>query len=214
MAMIEQSQWKLTPIDDKWSLVATGSSNGTVCEVTLNQKDRLIKRKFGLDSITVNGSLSKEHSTLTNERITKFFNNEIKWLDTLKHSPWIPKTVDYNIDEQWIIQEFYGPDLLGWNWHDNKDMLKHQVIDMYNDFVKNYDMIKGNGSLSNMTFNPYKQNIIAFDFKWAETIQWRNKEHKNKVDLLLEIRSYWKWLSKIDIELPYYLLQILDDQTP
>lgn len=214
MAMIEQSRWKLTPIDKDWSLVATGSSNGTVCEVTLNQKDKLIKRKFGLDSITVNGGISKEHKTLTEQRITKFYNNEIKWLNILKNSPWIPKTVDYNSDEQWIIQEYYGPDLISWNWYDNKLLLKEQVISMYKDFVKNYDMIKGNGSLSNMSFNPVTQKIIAFDFKWAETIEWRNKEHKNKVDLLLEIRSYWKWLSKIDKELPYHLLEILDDQSP
>jgi len=211
--MIAQSRWQLIHDDPVWPLVYTNEEKGTCCEVRLNLKDNLIKRKFGMDSITVNGKRSTQHTDLNETRVTNFFLNEIKWLNILEDSGWIPKTVDYNIDEQWTIQEFYGPDLIHYNWEENRDFLKEQVIAMYTDFLKKYDMMKSNGSLSNMSYNPKTNQIVAFDFKWAETLEWRNEEHKNKVDILLEIRSYWKWLSKIDKELPYHLLQLLDDQT-
>lgn len=101
MAMIIQSHWNLLYDTSNWALVKTNTSNGTCCEVRLNQKNKLIKRKFGVDSVTVNGS----YSSLSDDKVTNFFNNEIKWLNILKDSRWISKTVDYNIDEQWIIQE-------------------------------------------------------------------------------------------------------------
>jgi hypothetical protein len=210
-----QDTWKLTDDGkDIWPLLYTNPIKGTCCEVRLNLKDNLIKRKFSINSITVNGKQSTQHGDLTEERIKNFFLNEVKYLEYLKDTPWIPKTVDYDIDEQWIIQEFYGPDLLSYQWQDMKPFLKEQTIDMYK-FFKSVNMIKCNGSLSNMTLNTKNKQLIAIDFKWADKIIWKEESTKaNKISLMLEMRSYWKWLSKIDRELPTILLEILDDPIP
>tara|TARA_B100000035_G_scaffold259120_1_gene229645 strand:- start:2784 stop:3419 length:636 start_codon:yes stop_codon:yes gene_type:complete len=211
--MICDSLWEIINDDPVWPLIKTNDDIGTICEVRVNFKDSLIKRKFTMESITANGKLPTQHPDLTEKRVTNFFLNEIKWLDILSDCEWIPKTIDYNIDEQWTIQEWHGPDLISYNWKEHRQLLKEQVIEMYKCFVKEYDMLKGNGSLSNMSYDPIRKQIIAFDFKWADNIKWRDTNVANKVSILLEIRSYWKWLSKIDKELPYHLLQILDDQT-
>jgi len=206
------NEWKLTDDGrDPWPLLYTNPFKGTCCEVRLNLKDNLIKRKFSIDSITVNGKQSTQHKDLTEERIKNFFLNEIKHLEYLRGTVWIPKTVDYNIDEQWIIQEFYGPDLLSYEWEDMKPFLKEQTIELYK-FFKSINMIKCNGSLSNMTLNTKTKQLIAIDFKWADTLVWKqNSTKENKTSIMMELRSYWKWLSKIDRELPYHLLEILDD---
>lgn len=207
--------WKL--IEDgkeAWPLLYTNPLKGTCCEVRVNLQDGLIKRKFSIDSVTVNGKLSTQHRDLNPTRIRNFFLNEIKHLEYLKDTDWIPKTIDYNLDEQWIIQEFYGPDLLSYNWKENTDFLKEQTIEMYK-FFKEKDMIKCNGSLSNMTLNTRRKQLVAIDFKWADSLVWKeNSTKENKISLMLELRSYWKWLSKIDKELPTILLEILDDPIP
>ena len=203
--------WSLVNDDEVWPRVITNDDKGTCCEVRLNLKDGLIKRKFSIDSITVNGKPTTQHPELGKKRIRSFFLNEIKWLNILKDSGWVSEIIDCDTEDQWVIQKFYGPDLLMYNWEDNRPFIKEQVLEMYRDFIDTYDMIKCNGSLSNMSYNPNTNRILAIDFKWAESLQWRNPEHKNKTDLLMEIRSYWKWLSKIDKELPYELLMILDD---
>jgi DNA modification methylase len=66
-----------------------------------------------------------------------------------------------------------------------------------------------------MTLNTKNKQLIAIDFKWADKIIWKEESTKaNKISLMLEMRSYWKWLSKIDRELPTILLEILDDPIP
>ena len=203
-----------------WPRITGSTDKGTVCEVRIN--NNMILRKFSLDSITANGKPSSQHDMLSEGRVRRLFLNELKWLKILDGSSWIPKTIDYDEDEQWIIQEYYGPDLLYHDWENNKPKLKEQVIQMY-EFFKEHNMLKGNGSLSNMTYNPNIDQIVAFDFKWADEFHWDDKNDdvieygygyrdRDKGNLMLEIRSYWKWLSKIDVELPLELLRILDDR--
>jgi hypothetical protein len=167
---------------------------GTLCEVLINEQDGLIRRNFNKDSITVSGRKTRFNP----QRINLFFDNEVKWLRELE-SEWIPKTVEINHNEKYIIQEYYNDDLL---CHKKKSKiilpdLEEQILEMYK-FFKSKNVYKRNGSLSNLTWND--NQLIAFDFKWAMS---------RPLGLEKEIYSYDNYLSKVNLDLPKKLKSLL-----
>jgi len=167
---------------------------GTIVEVHIDHKNKLIKRLYKENGITVNGtSTQKSFNDIKNA-----FLREVYWLEELD-SEWIPKTIDINYKDRTIIQEYTYPDLLN-----NKSKLKEivpdiveQVIEMYK-FFKFKNVYKCNGSLSNLTLRG--NQLVAFDFKWT---------NYRPDGLEMELRSYDKWLSKIDPILSIELRKIL-----
>ena len=168
---------------------------GTIVDVSIDNHNGLIKRKFQAGSVTVGGKVHEYNSN----QVKGFFNNEVFWLNRLK-SNWIPETVE--IGNDFIVQKYYGPCLL--DFKPNKEYLKYvpdivdQVIEMYR-FFKLCNVYKRNGSLSNLTHN--KGQLISFDFKWARP---------RPGGLTMETHSYKEWLSKIDPELTEKLMEMID----
>lgn len=167
---------------------------GTIVDVSIDYDNRLIKRQFKPGSLTV-GDKVHEYNY---EQVKEFFNNELRWLETLK-SNWIPETVE--VGDNFIVQKYYGPCLL--DFKPNKEFLKYvpdiveQVIEMYK-FFKSHNVFKRNGSLSNLTHN--NGQLIAFDFKWA-------KVRPDGIEM--ELKSYKEWLSKIDDTLEQQLTNLI-----
>lgn len=167
---------------------------GTIVEVHIDYRNKLIKRLYKENGITVNGTTTQKSS----HDIKNAFQNEVYWLEQLD-SKWIPKTIDISYKDRTIIQEYTYTDLLN-----NKNKLKDtvpdivdQIIEMYK-FFKFKNVYKRNGSLSNLTLR--RNQLVAFDFKWA-------KHRPNGLEM--ELRSYDEWLSKIDPILPIELRKIL-----
>lgn len=167
---------------------------GTIVDVSIDYNNGLIKRQFQPGSLTVGDKVHEYNS----DQVKVFFNNELKWLETLK-SKWIPETVE--VGNNFIVQKYYGPCLL--DFKPNKEFLKYvpdiveQVIEMYK-FFKSHNVFKRNGSLSNLTHN--NGQLVAFDFKWATV-------RPNGIEM--ELRSYKEWLSKIDSKLEHQLTNLI-----
>ena len=123
-----------------------------------------------------------------------FLKNEVFWLNYLK-SKWVPELLE--IGDNYIITRYYGPDCLELYKKKILPDISKQVIDMYR-FFKEKNVFKLNGALSNMTLNG--NQVVAFDWKWARKCD-NNKE--------TEIKSYDKWLVKIDPKLPERLKSLL-----
>jgi len=170
------------------------SELGTLVEVSIDAPEGIIKRCFKEHAIIANGS----QSIKTQEEVEYAFQTEVYWITKLK-SEWIPKTLDIDFTSRTIMQEYTHPDLLS-----SKSNLKtlvpginEQILEMYR-FFKKHNVYKRNGSLSNLTLR--NKQIVAFDFKWA-------LERPNGIDL--ELKSYRKWLSKIDDNLESELIKLL-----
>jgi RIO-like serine/threonine protein kinase len=167
---------------------------GTCVEVHIDHINNIIKRQYKYDAITVNGNMTKKSP----QEIDSFFDNEIYWLSKLQ-SEWIPKTLDIDKENKTILQEFTGDCLLYSlpTLHKVVPDIEEQIIEMYKFFKKN-NVFKCNGSLSNLTLN--KNQLVAFDFKWAE-------HRPNNIEM--ELKSYDVWLSKIDKNLSIKLKELL-----
>jgi len=167
---------------------------GTIAEVYLNENETLIKKIYKVDGITVSGKPTRYEES----DINAAFYNELRWLKELE-SKWAPKLID--VGDNWLTQEYYGPDLLenymAGTLHNDVPRLINQCIEMY-EFFKEKNVFKRNGSLSNLTIN--KGQLIAFDFKWARL-------RPNGIEL--ELHSYDEWLSKIDNSLPKTLREMI-----
>lgn len=170
---------------------------GTLAEVEIDTENSTIKRTFKVNGTTVSG----QTHNFTEEQVNLLFNNEVYWLNTLS-SDWLPELIEINTDEQYIIQRYYGDNLL--TLYENGTLrtaipnIVEQVIDLYG-FFKTKNVFKYNGALSNMTHNNGK--LIAFDFKWAA-------ERPNGLEY--EHRSYDEWLSKINSSLPDSLKYLIN----
>jgi hypothetical protein len=167
---------------------------GTCVEVHIDKENQIIKRQYKDDAITVNGSITKKSS----QEVEAFFMNEIYWLEKLQ-GPWLPMTLDVNMATRTIIQDYTYPDLLTIkkDLHKIVPDIEEQIIEMYK-FFKQKGVYKRNGSLSNLSLCGKK--VIAFDFKWAT---------KRPEGLEMELRSYDDWLSKISLDLPHKLRELL-----
>ena len=160
----------------------------------------LITRKVKSGIIEIKNSTIKK---IFSEQ--KQFEKDAYWLDKL-NSKWTPKGL--KIGNNYILSEYYGPDLLisydrNTLWDDIPNITE-QICEMYS-FFKENDLYKFNGALSNLTSN--KKQVVAFDFKYArhrtepacslgECLEW-------------EIKSFDKWLIKIDPTLPEKLREIV-----
>ena len=167
---------------------------GTCVEVHIDYSRGIIKRHFKYDAITVNGTVTKRSPA----EIDKFFDNEIYWLSKLE-SEWIPKTIDIDIDNKIILQEYTNECLLVYKSKLNEVVpnIEEQLIEMYR-FFKKHNVFKCNGSLSNLTMR--NNQLVAFDFKWAE-------HRPNNIET--ELKSYDLWLSKIGENVPTRLKELL-----
>ena len=170
------------------------SELGNCVEVYIDKEAGIIKRQYKYDAITVNGAITKR----TPDEIDKFFNTEIYWITKLK-SDWIPKTIEIDILNKTILQEYTRECLLVdlTNIHQVVPDIEEQLIEMYK-FFKKHNVFKCNGSLSNMTLR--KSQLVAFDFKWANY-------RPNNIEM--ELKSYDVWLSKINKSIASKLKELL-----
>ena len=154
---------------------------GRVASVYLNEDKTLIKRHYILDGVTVNGKPTEQSP----EYIEQKWLTETYWLTRLQLMPWVPGLVSINYKERFIIQEYYGPDLLVRGYDDIPD-IEDQIVEIYK-YFKEINVYKLNGALANMT----KKNgrVIMFDFKYM-----RERTPELKPHALIEIKL---WLSKI-----------------
>ena len=180
-----------------WEKFITSNSGiGTVVDVSIDYTSGLVKRKFDVNTITVEG---KAHE-YTKDQVQACFDRDVHWSNVLK-SKWVPELIHVDIAQRTIIQKYYNSCLL--DYPPIKDItktfpqLEEQIIEMYT-FFKKHNVFKNNGSLSNLTHN--EDQIIAFDFKWAT---------KRPEGLENELHSYDTWLSKISNTLPQKLRDIL-----
>jgi RIO-like serine/threonine protein kinase len=167
---------------------------GTCVEVHIDYDMGIIKRQYKYDAITVNGVATKR----TSNEIDKFFNNEIYWLSKLE-SKWIPKTIEIDIPNKIILQEYTRECLLGdlKNIYQVVPDIEEQLLEMYK-FFKRHNVFKCNGSLSNLTLK--NNQLVAFDFKWAEY-------RPNNIEM--ELKSYDIWLSKVSKNVATKLKELL-----
>lgn len=157
------------------------ASLGTIVTVYLNEDKTLIKRKFTSGGVTVSGNPNRASEEYIEDR----WQNEVAGLIQLNEIPWVPKLIEINVDEKYVIQEYYGPDLLTQGYKDIPD-IEDQIIEIYK-YFKEIDVYKLNGSLSNMTKKDGK--VIMFDFKYMR---------KRSDDLIpYAVQEIDLWLSKI-----------------
>lgn len=154
---------------------------GKIASVYLNDDKTLIKRSYLPGGITANGNPTKE----SEEYINKKFENE-SWALTRFQDLWfMPELVEINYDQKYIVQRYYGSDLLTSGFNHIKD-IEDQVVEIFK-YISEQDLYKINGSLSNMTQN--NGQVIMFDFKYLQ-----RKTDKSKK---LEEYAIDNWLSKI-----------------
>ena len=154
---------------------------GRVASVYLNEDKTLIKRYYIKNGVTVNGKVSEQSENYIEKKWLAETNSLLRFRD----KDWVPKLVDINYQEKYIIQEYYGPDLLIRGHNDIPD-IEDQIVEIYH-YFKEINMYKLNGALSNMTKRNGK--VIMCDFKYM-----RERTEELKPYALLEIRE---WLSKI-----------------
>jgi hypothetical protein len=154
---------------------------GRVVSVYLNEDKTLIKRYFIPNGITVNGKVTEQ----TPEYIEQKWITETNTLLRFQNKEWVPKLVDINYEERYIIQEYYGLDLMLRGFDDIPD-IEDQVVEIYK-YFKEINMYKLNGALPNMT--KLNGKVIMFDFKYM-----RERSPELKPYALIEIHE---WLSEI-----------------
>lgn len=154
---------------------------GKLASVYLNEDKSLIKRYFIPGGITVNGNPTKQ----TEEYINQKWKNECDALTIFNHLWFMPELVEINHDEKYIIQRYYGEDLLTSGFKHIED-IEDQTVEIFR-YIYNKGYYKLNGSLSNMSCRGNK--VIMFDFKYL------SKKHPD----LKQYEEYAidTWLSKI-----------------
>ena len=158
---------------------------GKIVSVYLNEDKTLIKRYFVQNSITSNG----QPTVKSLEYIEEKWNNEVDALTRFEGLSWVPGLVEINQDERYVVQEYYGPCLLNQPFKDIPN-LHQQVIDIYT-YLKEIDVYKLNGSLTNSTRNG--DTLVMFDFKYM-----RKRTNSLKPYAEREIDS---WLKKFGTDL-------------
>lgn len=168
--------WELhTPYKDaKWHM-------GTLVSVYLNEDKTLIKRCFNPNGITVCGKPTDQ----SKEYIEEKWLTETHYLTKLQLMPWVPELVAIDYQQRYIIQRYYGPDLIIRGYEDIPD-IEDQVVNIYKIF-KDMDVYKLNCSLSNMTV--HNNQVIMFDFKYMRP---RTADLKPYAEYEIDT-----WLSKI-----------------
>lgn len=154
---------------------------GRIVSVYLNPQKTLIKRVFQPNGITVSGRRTDASEEYVNEKWTI----ETRNLLSFELKPWVPELVDINFKDRYVIQRYYGPDLLTAGFEDIPD-IEDQLEDIYK-YFKNINVYKLNSSLSNMT--KYGSQVILFDFKYMKQ---RTPELKKQAEYEIDM-----WLSKI-----------------
>jgi hypothetical protein len=178
-------------------------SRGSLAEVWINKEQKIVKKYYKIDSITIRGG-KPYHNTI--EEIKKLYDNEIHWSNKLK-SKFTVNTLDYgDLSEgngYFIIQEYLGPDLL--SYYNPVDRLtKHipdaskQIEEMF-EFFQSHNLYKRNNAMCNLINDNGK--IKAFDFKYTIA---RKDEYRH-----YEEHSVDEWISKIDPELKTILRKYL-----
>lgn len=158
---------------------------GKVASVFLNEEETLIKRYFVPDMITTSGRPTKESP----EYIETKWKNETEALLRFENKPWVPKLIEINEVDRYIIQEYYGPCLLFQKFDDIPN-LHEQILSIY-EYFKELDVYKLNGSLANTTRRG--DTLIMFDFKF---MQKRTPEFKYHAEREIDL-----WLKKFGEEL-------------
>jgi len=154
---------------------------GRVVSVYLNENKTLVKRYFIPNGIMVNGKTSDWSEEYVEQKWITETNSLLRFQD----KEWVPKLVDINYQEKYIIQEYYGTDLMIRGFDDIPD-IEDQVVEIYK-YFKEINMYKLNGSLPNMT--KLNGKVIMFDFKYM-----RERSPETKPYALVEIHE---WLSEI-----------------
>jgi len=162
----------------------------TLVHVEIDKENGLIRRTYNNKLPCVSGEINPGNKS--EQEIKTLFDRDLFWNKKLQ-SRYIPELVDYNENEQWMIQRYYEPATL----NTGKIPKVDEVVELYT-FFKLHNVNKLNGSLSNMTYND--KQLIAFDFKYA-----RIRPEYNRY----ELASYTKWLVKIDDKLPSILARLL-----
>lgn len=166
---------------------------GKVVSVFLNEDETMVKRYFAPGMITASGKQTIESP----EYIETKWNNETKSLLRFQNKPWVPKLIEINEKDRYVIQEYYGPCLLFQKFDDIPN-LHNQIIEIYQNF-KDLNLYKLNGSLANTTRNG--DQLIMFDFKF---MQERTPELKHHAEREIDL-----WLKKFGTDLVPKLKELL-----
>ena len=166
----------------KWDRFVHPDPNiGRVAAVYLSEDRRFIKKYYSPENITVSGKQTDQSPEYINQK----WEAEVAAQIQLHSQPWVPKLIEINVDEKSVTQEYYGPDLLIQGFDDIPD-IEDQVVSIYK-YLKEIDVYKLNGALSNMTKKDGK--VIMFDFKYMRRRSEELRPHAiNEID---------QWLSKI-----------------
>lgn len=167
----------------------------TLVHVQIDYSAMLIKRTFNNALPCVSGEINPRNKT--SAEVTQMFTNEVNWLIQLNGSKYIPELISYDFISQTIIQKYYEPSCL----LTGKIPSVNEVLELYC-FFKSNQLLKINGSLSNMSYNA--NQLIAFDFKHAISNTYISA-------IEYEYYSYDTYLSKIDSTLPSLLRSILHE---
>ena len=169
------------------------STLGTVVTVYLNEDKTLIKRCFLKDGITTNGNPNLKPE----EYIIKKWETEISALRRFNGLWFMPTLVEINTEHRYVIQEYYGPDLLTSGFK-NIHNIEDQVVEIFK-YIYGQGLYKINGSLSNMTQK--NGSIKMFDFKYLSP---KSEERKRYEEYSID-----NWLSKISPTIVPRLKEIL-----
>ena len=166
---------------------------GKISSIFLNENKTLIKRYFVPGGITVNGNPTKQSIEYINQK----FETECAALVNFEGLWFMPELVEINMKEKYIIQKYYGPDLLTTGF-DNILDIEDQVVEIFK-YISNMNYYKINGSLSNMTQRDGQ--VIMFDFKYLRDKDEESRKH--------EEYAIDNWLSKISNEIVPRLKELL-----
>lgn len=154
---------------------------GKIASVYLNDDKTLIKRCFHSNGITANGRPTEK----SEEYIIEKWETEASALIRFNGLWFMPRLIEIDMKQRYVIQEYCGPDLLTSGFKNIRD-IEDQVVEIFK-YISDQGLYKINGSLSNMTQK--NGQIKMFDFKYL-----RPKSEESK---RLEEYSIDNWLSKI-----------------
>lgn len=154
---------------------------GKIASVYLNDDKTLIKRCFLTNGITANG---KPHGK-SKEYIIQKWETEANALIRFNGLWFMPRLIEIDMKERYVIQEYCGPDLLTSGFK-NIPNIEDQVVEIFR-HISSEGLYKINGSLSNMTQK--NGQVKMFDFKYLIS--------KSEETRKLEEYSIDNWLSKI-----------------
>ena len=181
------------------------SSRGSVGEVYINKKKKLVRKYYRVGGTTITGKPPTEPNS---ERLyeyqdfKKFYETQLYWSEILQGNDSV-SIVDHGRIENgfYFVQEYVGPSLIT-----IKDNLKQEIPNVveqvvaYYEKLKKYDIYTMNSSMSNFVFDS-NGVIKAFDYKWTEKRNTENKKYEEK--------CVNDWIVKIDPTLPKLIQPLL-----